>query len=75
MSSTMQAIIATQAGGPDVLAQVERPLPVPGPGEVLIEVAGAGVNRPDLMQRSGAVALPAGVTDVPGLFWLVMTLR
>jgi NADPH2:quinone reductase len=67
MSSTMQAIIATQAGGPDVLAQVERPLPVPGPGEVLIEVAAAGVNRPDLMQRSGAVALPAGVTDVLGL--------
>ncbi|MGM4988719.1 NAD(P)H-quinone oxidoreductase [Tardiphaga sp. 841_E9_N1_2] len=65
--STMQAIIATQAGGPDVLAQVERPVPVPGPGEVLIEVAAAGVNRPDLMQRSGAVPLPPGVTDVLGL--------
>lgn len=67
MTTTMQAIIATQAGGPDVLVQVERPLPVPGPGEVLIEVTAAGVNRPDLMQRSGAVQLPAGVTDVLGL--------
>jgi NADPH2:quinone reductase len=65
--STMQAIIATQAGGLDVLTQVERPVPVPGPGEVLIEVAAAGVNRPDLMQRSGAVPLPPGVTDVLGL--------
>jgi putative PIG3 family NAD(P)H quinone oxidoreductase len=65
--STMQAIIATQAGGPDVLAQVERPVPVPGPGEVLIEVAAAGVNRPDLMQRSGAVPLPPAVTDILGL--------
>jgi NADPH2:quinone reductase len=67
MTTTMQAIIATQAGGPDVLTQVERPIPVPGPGEVLIEVAAAGVNRPDLMQRSGAILLPAGVTDVLGL--------
>ncbi|KZD23837.1 NAD(P)H-quinone oxidoreductase [Tardiphaga robiniae] len=65
--STMQAIIATQAGGPEVLTLVERPVPVPGPGEVLIEVAAAGVNRPDLMQRSGAVPLPPGVTDVLGL--------
>jgi putative PIG3 family NAD(P)H quinone oxidoreductase len=65
--ATMQAIIATQAGGPDVLTQVERPVPVPGPGEVLIQVAAAGVNRPDLMQRSGAVPLPPGVTDVLGL--------
>ncbi|MGM4917435.1 zinc-binding dehydrogenase [Tardiphaga sp. 813_E8_N1_3] len=65
--STMQAIIATQAGGPDVLTQVKRPVPVPGPGEVLIEVAAAGVNRPDLMQRSGAVPLPPSVTDVLGL--------
>ncbi|SNT30907.1 putative NAD(P)H quinone oxidoreductase, PIG3 family [Tardiphaga sp. OK246] len=65
--STMQAIIATQAGGPDVLTLVERPVPLPSPGEVLIEVAAAGVNRPDLMQRSGAVPLPPGVTDVLGL--------
>ena len=65
--STMQAIIATQVGGPDVLTLVERPVPVPGPGEVLIEVAAAGVNRPDLMQRTGAVPLPPGVTDVLGL--------
>ncbi|MCA1453002.1 NAD(P)H-quinone oxidoreductase [Bradyrhizobium sp. BRP22] len=63
----MQAIVAPQAGGPDVLMSIERPVPIPGPGEVLIEVAGAGVNRPDLMQRSGAVPLPPGVTDVLGL--------
>ena len=67
MTTTMQAIIATKPGGPEVLTQVERPKPVVGPGDVLIEVAAAGVNRPDLMQRSGAVPLPAGVTDVLGL--------
>ena len=67
MTTTMQAIVAKQAGGPDVLTQVERPLPVPGPDDVLIEVAAAGVNRPDLMQRSGTVPLPPGVTDVLGL--------
>lgn len=67
MTEMMQAIIATEPGSPDVLMQVERPRPVPGPGEVLIEVAAAGVNRPDLMQRSGAVPPPAGVTDVLGL--------
>ncbi len=67
MKTTMQAIIATKPGGPEMLAQIERPRPVPGLGEVLIEVAAAGVNRPDLMQRSGAVPLPPGVTDVLGL--------
>lgn len=67
MKTTMQAIIATKPGGPEMLAQIERPRPVPGFGEVLIEVAAAGVNRPDLMQRSGAVPLPPGVTDVLGL--------
>lgn len=67
MKTTMQAIIATKPGGPEMLTQIERPRPVPGLGEVLIEVAAAGVNRPDLMQRSGAVPLPPGVTDVLGL--------
>lgn len=67
MTATMQAIIATGPGGPDVLSLVERPIPVPGPGEVLIEVAAAGVNRPDLMQRAGAVPVPPGVTDILGL--------
>ena len=67
MGATMRAIIAARAGGPEVLTLVERPIPVPAAGEVLIEVAAAGVNRPDLMQRSGAIPVPPGVTDVLGL--------
>jgi len=63
----MPAIIAREAGGPEVLALVERPVPQPGPGEVLIAVSAAGVNRPDLMQRSGAVALAPGLSDILGL--------
>ena len=62
----MKAIIAREPGGPEVLHVVERPLPVPQAGEVLIRVAAAGVNRPDLMQRSGAPT-PPGSTDVLGL--------
>jgi len=50
-----------------VLRLVERPGPEPGPGEVLIDVAAAGVNRPDLMQREGRYPPPPGVTDIPGL--------
>ncbi|MGZ9811686.1 NAD(P)H-quinone oxidoreductase [Pseudoroseicyclus sp. H15] len=63
----MKAIAATKPGGPEVLTLVERPMPEPGPGEVLIEVAAAGVNRPDVMQRSGALPAPPGVTDILGL--------
>lgn len=63
----MQAIIARAPGGPEVLELVTRPHPTPGPGEVLIAVAAAGVNRPDLMQRSGALPAPAGLSDVLGL--------
>lgn len=63
----MQAIIATEAGGPDVLTLVERPIPQPAEGEVLIRVAAAGVNRPDLMQRSGALPAPADSGDILGL--------
>jgi len=62
----MNAIIARQPGGPEVLTQVERNVPQPGPGEVLIHVASAGVNRPDILQRNG-MPLPPGVTDVLGL--------
>lgn len=62
----MNAIVARQPGGPEVLAQVERNVPQPGPGEVLIRVASAGVNRPDILQRNG-MPLPPGVTDVLGL--------
>lgn len=67
MSATMQAIIATGTGGPDVLQLVERPVPVPRTGEVLIRTAAAGVNRPDLMQRTGALPVPPDAPDVFGL--------
>ncbi|WP_313104934.1 NAD(P)H-quinone oxidoreductase [Pseudescherichia vulneris] len=62
----MNAIIAREPGGPEVLAQVERNVPQPGPGEIVIRVASAGVNRPDILQRNG-MPLPPGVTDVLGL--------
>jgi NADPH:quinone reductase len=54
-------------GGPDVLRPVERPLPRPGADEVLIRVAAAGVNRPDLLQRLGKYPPPPGASDIPGL--------
>ncbi|RAU44623.1 MULTISPECIES: NAD(P)H-quinone oxidoreductase [unclassified Pseudomonas] len=60
------AVVATQPGGPDVLACVERPLPTVHAGEVLIRVAASGVNRPDLLQRGG-LPVPPGVTDILGL--------
>ena len=63
----MIAIEITAPGPPDVLRPVERPEPVPGPGEVLIRVAAAGVNRPDVMQRQGAYPPPPGASDIPGL--------
>jgi putative PIG3 family NAD(P)H quinone oxidoreductase len=64
---TMIAIDPAEAGGPEVLQPVERPVPEPGPGEVLIEVAAAGVNRPDVMQRRGLYPPPPGAPSVPGL--------
>jgi len=63
----MTAVIAETTGGPDVLTVVERPMPRPAAGEVLIVVAAAGVNRPDLMQRSGTLPAPAGLSDILGL--------
>jgi len=60
----MQAVIADGAGG---LALVERPVPQPGAGEVLIKVAAAGVNRPDVLQRKGMYPPPPGAPDVLGL--------
>lgn len=62
----MSAVIARQPGGPEVLEQVQRAVPQPSAGEVLIRVANAGVNRPDIMQRNG-MPLPPGITDVLGL--------
>lgn len=63
----MTAIDPEVPGGPDVLVPVERPVPKPGAGEVLIRVAAAGVNRPDVVQRLGAYPPPPGVTTIPGL--------
>src|SRR5689334_20243895 len=63
----MRAIEISTPGAPDVLQLVDRPDPSPGPGEVLIEVAAAGVNRPDLMQREGRYPPPKDASDIPGL--------
>jgi len=64
----MLAIEIREPGGPDVLVPVERPVPRPGSGEVLIKVAAAGVNRADVMQRQGVYPMPPGAPeDVPGL--------
>src|SRR5215218_10330479 len=63
----MKCIEIRTAGPPEVLTLVERPDPIPVAGEVLIRVAAAGVNRPDVMQRRGAYPPPPGASDVPGL--------
>jgi putative PIG3 family NAD(P)H quinone oxidoreductase len=63
----MIAIEIARPGPPDVLRPVERPTPSPGPGEVRIRVDGAGVNRPDIMQRLGRYPPPPGASDLPGL--------
>jgi NADPH2:quinone reductase len=63
----MIAIEIREPGEPDVLVPVERPTPAPGAGEVLIRVAAAGVNRPDVFQRRGRYAPPPGASDIPGL--------
>lgn len=63
----MKAVEITQPGGPEVLVQTDRPDPVAGPGEVLIEVKAAGVNRPDVVQRLGLYPPPPGASDIPGL--------
>ncbi len=63
----MQVVEIGTPGGPEVLRLGTRPRPNPGPGDVLIQVAGAGVNRPDVLQRKGGYAPPAGASDIPGL--------
>jgi putative PIG3 family NAD(P)H quinone oxidoreductase len=65
--ATMTAVEIGTPGPPEVLRAVQRPVPVPGAGEVLIRVAAAGVNRPDVLQRKGLYPPPPGVTDIPGL--------
>ena len=63
----MTAIIIGQPGGPEVLRPQDMPTPEPGPGEVLVKVAAAGVNRPDVLQRQGLYPPPKGASPVPGL--------
>jgi NADPH2:quinone reductase len=67
LPETMTAIGFTAPGGPEVLQPQQRPVPRPGPGEILVEVAVAGVNRPDVLQRLGGYAPPPGASDIPGL--------
>lgn len=67
LPSTMTVIEATRQGGPEVLSPGERSVPVPGAGELLIKVEAAGVNRPDILQRSGAYPPPPGASDLLGL--------
>jgi NADPH:quinone reductase len=64
---TMTAIEIAEPGGPEVLRAVERPVPEPADGDVLIRVEAAGVNRPDIMQRQGKYPPPPGASDIPGL--------
>jgi putative PIG3 family NAD(P)H quinone oxidoreductase len=64
---TMTAVEVREPGPPQVLRAVQRPVPQPAHGEVLIQVAAAGVNRPDVLQRKGMYPPPPGVTDIPGL--------
>ena len=63
----MKAIEITVFGGPEVLRQAERPMPVPGVGELLVRVSASGVNRPDVLQRTGNYPVPPGASDIPGL--------
>jgi NADPH2:quinone reductase len=67
LPAKMKAVEISSPGGPDVLKLTERPVPRPAKGEVLIKVAAAGVNGPDIMQRKGLYPAPPGASDLPGL--------
>jgi NADPH2:quinone reductase len=67
LPATMTAIAIRAPGGPEMLVPEQRPMPAPGAGEILVKVAAAGVNRPDVMQRQGLYPPPKGATDIPGL--------
>ncbi|WP_353182586.1 NAD(P)H-quinone oxidoreductase [Bosea sp. (in: a-proteobacteria)] len=67
LPQTMTAIGIAAPGGPDVLKPETRPVPQPGPGEILVAVAAAGINRPDVFQRRGGYNPPPGASDIPGL--------
>ncbi len=65
--ATMTVIGIKAPGGPEMLVPTDRPVPQPGEGEILVKVAAAGVNRPDVMQRQGLYPPPPGASDIPGL--------
>jgi len=67
LPATMRAVEIAGPGGPEVLRVTERPVPLPGPGQVLVAVSHAGVNRPDVLQRLGRYPPPPGASDIPGL--------
>ena len=67
LPTQMTVIGISKPGGPEVLLPETRAVPAPGPGEILVKVAAAGVNRPDVAQRSGAYPPPPGASDLPGL--------
>jgi NADPH2:quinone reductase len=67
LPAQMTVIAISKPGGPEVLKPETRPVPTPGAGEILIKVATAGVNRPDVAQRSGSYPPPPGASDLPGL--------
>ena len=67
LPAQMTVIGISKPGGPEVLLPETRSVPVPGPGEILVKVQAAGVNRPDVAQRSGAYPPPPGASDLPGL--------
>ena len=67
LPAQMTVIGISKPGGPEVLLPETRALPAPGPGEILVKVMAAGVNRPDVAQRSGAYPPPPGASDLPGL--------
>ncbi len=67
LPETMQAVAISTPGGPDVLRLEQRAVPHPGPGQLLIAVSHAGVNRPECLQRAGAYPPPPGASDLPGL--------
>ncbi len=67
LPAQMTAIAISKPGGPEVLVPEQRPVPKPGPNEILIKVEAAGVNRPDVLQRMGLYAVPPGASDLPGL--------
>src|SRR6195256_6053842 len=67
LPAQMTVIGISKPGGPEVLVPETRAVPAPGPGEILVKVAAAGVNRPDVAQRSGAYPPPPGASDLPGL--------